>query len=96
MPAYVLVDTKLTDPEAYEEYKALARPLAEQHGAVYLARGGAMDVVEDELWQPTRLVLLQFPDMDSARAFLSSDAYQPVKAIRNANAECTTVIFEGV
>ena len=55
-----------------------------------------MDVVEDELWHPSRLVLLQFPDMESARAFMNSEAYQPVKAIRNANADCTTVIFEGI
>ncbi len=96
MPAYVLVDTKITNPDAYEEYKALARPLAEEHGGTYLARGGAMDVVEDQLWAPTRLVLLQFPDMQSARAFLDSAAYAPVKAIRHAHAQCTTVIFEGV
>jgi len=96
MAAYVVVDTKISDPQAYEEYKALARPLAEKHGGVYLARGGAMDVVEDELWRPSRIVLLRFLDMRSARAFVDSDAYAPVKAIRHANAECTMVIVEGL
>ena len=55
-----------------------------------------MDVLEDELGRPTRLVLLQFPDMESARAFVENEAYAPVKAVRNANAECTNVIFEGI
>ena len=96
MPAYILVDTKINNPEAYEEYKALARPLVEKAGGTYLARGGASDIVEDALWSPTRLVLLEFPDMQSARAFLDSPEYGPVKALRHAHADCTTVIFEGI
>jgi len=96
MTAYVIVDTKINDPEAYEGYKALARPIAEKYGAIYRARGGEMNVVENDLWTPTRLVLLEFPDMDKAREFLDSEEYAPVKAIRHANADCTTVIIDGV
>ena len=96
MSAYVIVDTKISNPEAYEEYKALARPIAEKYGAVYRARGGEMDVLENELWTPTRIVMLEFPDMQSARDFLNSEEYAPVKAIRNANAECTTIIIDGM
>ncbi len=96
MAAYVIVDTKISDPEAYEGYKALARPIAEKHGGIYRARGGDMNVVENDLWTPTRIVLLEFPDMDKAREFLDSEEYAPVKAIRHANAECTTVIIDGV
>ncbi len=96
MSAYVIVDTKISNPEAYEEYKALARPIAEKYGAVYRARGGEMDVLENELWSPTRIVMLEFPDMQSAREFLNSEEYAPVKAIRNANAECTTIIIDGM
>jgi len=96
MSAYVIVDTKINDAEAYEGYKALARPLVEKHGGIYRARGGDMDVVENELWSPTRIVMLEFPDMQSARDFVNSEEYAPVKAIRNANAECTTIIIDGM
>ncbi len=96
MSAYVIVDTKINDLEAYEGYKALARPIAEKYGAIYRARGGDMDVLENELWIPTRIVMLEFPDMQSARDFMNSEEYAPVKAIRNANAECTTVIIDGM
>jgi len=96
MSAYVLADTKITNADAYEEYKALARPLVEKHGGKYLARGGDMHVDDNDLWQPTRLVLIEFPDMDSARAFMDSDDYAPAKARRRANAESTLVIFEGI
>ena len=95
MSAYVLVDTRINDPDAYEEYKAQAKPLAEKYGGRYLVRGGELDVREDDLWSPTRLVLVEFPDMAAARAFLDSDEYAPVAAVRRANADCTTVIIDG-
>lgn len=94
MSAYVIVDTKIKNAEEYEKYKALARPIVEQYGGTYLARGGAMQVLDDELWSPTRLVLLQFPDTDAARDFFDSDEYAPVKAIRHEHADSTSVIFE--
>ncbi len=43
MPAYLVVDTKIHDHAGYEEYKALARPIVEQHGGTYLVRGGGME-----------------------------------------------------
>lgn len=96
MTAYLLVDTKIADAEGYEAYKARAKPIVEEHGGRYLARGGALDIREDDLWRPTRLVLIEFPSMDAARGFLNSEPYRPVKALRHANADCTVVLLEGL
>lgn len=96
MTAYVIVDTKIEDTEAYEEYKKQARPIAEKYGAIYRARGGEMEVCENDLWTPTRIVILEFPDMQSARDFANSEEYAPVKAIRRANAKCTLAIVDGM
>ena len=96
MSAYVIVDTKISNAEAYEEYKALARPIAEKYGAIYRARGGDMAVVENDLWSPSRVVIIEFPDMKSAKDFVDCDEYAPVKKIRHANAECTLVIVDGM
>ncbi len=95
MSAFIIVDTKVSDPEAYEEYKKLAKPIAEKFGGVYRARGGELDIRETDLWTPTRIVVVEFPDMDSARAFIDSDEYAPGKKIRHANAECTLFIVDG-
>lgn len=96
MSAFLIVDTKISNPEAYEEYKAKARPIAEKYGGVYRVRGGEMEVRETDLWTPTRIVVIEFPDMESARAFANSDEYAPVKVLRHANADCTLLIVEGV
>ncbi|MGB1147609.1 MAG: DUF1330 domain-containing protein [Alphaproteobacteria bacterium] len=94
--AYIIVDTKISDPETYEVYKSKVVPIAASYGGEYLARGGAMEIVQDELWSPTRLVLLRYPSMDQARAFLNSEEYAPVKDMRLGASEATLVIFEGV
>jgi uncharacterized protein (DUF1330 family) len=94
MPALLIVDTKISDPDAYDTYKVQAKPLAEKYGGVYRARGGDVDILEDELWSPTRMVIIEFPDMESGRQFINSEEYKPVRAIRNANSECTVVLVE--
>lgn len=95
MSAYLVVDTKINDAEVYEEYKKLAKPIAEQYGGVYRARGGTLDVRETDLWTPTRIVIIEFPDVKSAQNFVDSEEYAPVKPMRQNNAECTLFIVDG-
>ena len=92
----VLVDTKISNSENYEIYKSKAKPIAEKFGGKYLTRGGNMDIVQKDLWSPTRLVLVEFPSIDNARAFHDSKDYADVKKIRLENAESTLVILEGL
>ncbi len=95
MSAFLIVDTKIENADEYEKYKALAKPIAEKYGGVYRARGGEMDIRETDLWTPTRMVIVEFPDMASAQAFVDSDEYAPVKPLRRNNAECTLFILDG-
>jgi len=95
MSAFVIVDTKIRNPEAYEDYKKLAKPIAEKYGGVYRARGGEMDIRETSLWTPTRIVIVEFPDVKSAQTFVDSEEYAPVKLMRQSNAECTLFILDG-
>jgi len=95
MSAYIVVDTKIHDDAAYEEYKKLAKPIAEKFGGVYRVRGGSLDIIETDLWSPTRIVIVEFPDVRTARAFLDSDEYAPVKSMRHRHADCTLFIVEG-
>ncbi|WP_297912295.1 DUF1330 domain-containing protein [Thiomonas sp.] len=96
MAAYLIADTLLTDPDAYEEYKRKARPLAEKHGGEYVVRGGDMVIEESELWSPSRLVVVRFPSVEQARAFYESPEYQQALGISKRSARRTVVIVEGV
>jgi len=96
MSAYLVVDTAIENAEEYEKYKALAAPIAQKYGGVYRVRGGDMDILETDLWTPTRMVIIEFPDMQAARAFVDSDDYAPVKPLRRDNARCTLAILDGI
>ena len=51
--AYLVVDTKIKNGEAYEEYKLRAKPIVESFGGEYLARGGnttAPEKIVDTYW----------------------------------------------
>ena len=94
MSAFIIVDTMIKDHNVYEEYKKLAKPIAEKYGGVYRSRGGKIDLIENSLWTPTRIVIIEFPDAKSARAFIDSEEYAPVKPLRTENADCTLFILE--
>ena len=94
--AYVLVDTKISNKEEYEIYKAKAKPIAEKFGGRYLTRGGHLEVVQNDLWSPTRLVLVEFPSMENAKAFDNCQEYADVKKIRLEHAKSTLIILEGL
>ena len=96
MAAYLVVDTDLTNPEAYEEYKLKARPIAEKYGGEYLARGGKMNIKEMQLWSPKRLVLVKFPSFEKAEKFYDSAEYQAVLPISEKSAIRTVLILEGI
>lgn len=55
-----------------------------------------MDVLETDLWTPSRMVIIEFPDMQAARAFVDSEEYAPVKPLRRDNARCTMAILDGI
>ena len=93
--AYLIADTKIHDPEKYEAYKRLAKPIVEELGDEYIVRGGRLDMAQADLWSPARLVVIRFPNRDAALAFLSSEAYQPVKAIRLQASEATVTVVQG-
>jgi len=95
MSAFLILDSAIHDPETYEEYKKQAKPIAEKYGGAYRARGGALEIMEADLWTPTRIVIIEFPDVKSAQDFMNSDEYALVKPIREKSAQCTVFILDG-
>ena len=94
--AYIVVDVCIENVEAYERYKQEVMPIVAQFGGEYLVRGGEMDVIQDELWSPTRMVLLKFPSRAQALEFIDSAEYAPVKQMRLDNSTGSLVVLEGI
>ena len=62
---------------------------------VQLVRGGASETLEGD-WQPQRLVILEFPDRATAKAWWSSQAYAAPKALRQRSAHTELIVIDGV
>jgi uncharacterized protein (DUF1330 family) len=92
--SYVIVDIDITDPDRYAQYRELAAAAVEAAGGRYLVRGGATDVLEGDR-TPSRLVLLEFPSMEAARAWYDSPAYVDARAVREGAAHGSFIAVEG-
>ena len=95
MTAYVIVDIEVTDPEGYAEYKNLAPAAVALYGGKYIARGGKTETLEGD-WAPNRLVILEFPSSEQAKAWVNSPEYAPARAMRHQYAKSRMVVVEGL
>jgi uncharacterized protein (DUF1330 family) len=94
MPAYVIVDIDVTDPERYEQYKAATPATIAAAGGRYLVRGGELTILEGD-WQPSRLVVLEFDDLAAAEHWYESEAYQTAKQLREGGARMRMIAVQG-
>lgn len=84
----------MTDPAAYARYQSLAPAAFAAHGAVFLARGGAHEVMEGPVLD--RHVVIEFPSLDAAKACYASPEYESARACRDGAAVAHVVIVEGL
>jgi uncharacterized protein (DUF1330 family) len=95
MPAYVVVSVEVTDPEAYREYSREVLGTLEPYGGRFVVRGGAWEALEGA-WPSGRVVILQFPNVEQAKAWHASPAYQEILPIRQRNARTDfLIVVEG-
>ena len=94
MSAYVIVEVNVTDPKLYEDYKKLVPATVEKYGGRFAVRGGTVDSKEGG-WSPARLVVLEFPSMEKARAWYHSPEYAPALALRLKAANAKLILVEG-
>jgi uncharacterized protein (DUF1330 family) len=94
VPTFVVVDISIHDPATYERYKLLAPPSIGKYGGRYAVRGGVTDTLEGA-WEPQRLVILEFPSAERARAWWNSPEYAEAKAIRQSCAKTDMVLIDG-
>jgi uncharacterized protein (DUF1330 family) len=95
MPAYVIANVEVKDPARYEEYRKMVLPTIQAFGGRFLARGGKIDSLEGP-WHPNRIVIVEFPSVERARAWWSSPEYAPAKALRQQTSDGSLIVIEGV
>jgi len=95
MAAYAVVNVEITDPAGFAEYRKSVPATIAAFGGRFLARGCATEVLEGE-WIPKRLVILEFPDAATIKAWYHSVEYQQLLELRKRTAISDFVIVAGV
>jgi uncharacterized protein (DUF1330 family) len=93
--AYVIADVDVKDPVRYEDYRKMVLPTITAYGGRFLARGATVDTLEGP-WHPKRVVIVEFPSVERAKAWWASTEYAEAKALRQATSHGSLVVIEGV
>jgi len=95
VPAYVIYEAQVLDPEAYEAYKTSAAASVAAAGGRYIVRGGPVEVLEGDPPQG-RTVVVEFPTMEAALAWYHSAAYTDARRLRERAARARMYLIDGV
>src|SRR5262252_3433262 len=85
---YIYVEMTIHDPQRFKDYTALSAPAVNAAGGSYAVAGVRPEVLEGS-FAADRIVLVEFPSLERARAFYHSAAYQAAKLKRAGAADFT-------
>jgi len=94
MAAYVIYQAEVLDPVQYEKYKAKTPESIAAFGGRFIVRGGEIDVLEGEA-PLGRTVVVEFPSMQQAREWYSSDQYTAARLLREGAVRARAYIVDG-
>jgi uncharacterized protein (DUF1330 family) len=95
MTVYLISDVRARNAEALEIYRTRAATSIERHGGTYLARGSAIEVLEGD-WRPRMIIIVEFPDQETARRWYASPDYAEALAVRDEALERNLIMAHGV
>ena len=95
MPAYIVVDANVHDPEAFKAYAEKVGGTLKAHGGKPIASSTDTESLEGT-WDPARVVLLEFPDADAAKGWYNSPEYQEIIPLRQVAATDSLVLVPGL
>ena len=95
MPAYIIVEVHIHNEVEYEDYKKLTPASLLPFRGRFIVRGGETETLEG-IWQPKRIVVLEFPTKEAAKDWWASNEYAPAKALRQRTATTNMILVQGV
>ena len=95
MPAYVISEVSVRDPELMERYRELAARSIALHGGRYLVRGARPVAAEGRWAADERSVIVEFPSMEQLRTWYGSPEYARALEIRPDALERRLLFVDG-
>ncbi|MEX0301465.1 MAG: DUF1330 domain-containing protein [Leisingera sp.] len=95
MPAYMIAQIEIHDPEEYQNYLKGFMPVFERYGGRLLVTSAQEPQVIEGNWELPRAVVMEFPDADQARNWISDPDYQKLAQHRHNSARTNLILVEG-
>ena len=94
MSVYALAQLRIHDAERYGRYMSRFLPVLEQYNGVLLASDEAPRVLEGQWWDRNKVVLMEFADAASFRAWATSPEYTEIAEDRKAGADAVVLLIK--
>src|ERR1700756_2453378 len=95
MATYLISDITVRDRAAFEIYRTRAADAIHTYGGRYLARLGEVQVLEGS-WNPNMIVIVEFPNLEQARAWYGSREYAFALEMRENALSRDLILVDGV
>lgn len=93
--AYLVARIDVRDQDAFAEFRNMSGQAIAEFGGHVLVRTSQIDQREGEQDFNTAIIL-EFPDIETARRFYESDGYQAAIKVRQRAAETSLFLVEGL
>ena len=93
--AYIVGNNTILNKDGYSDYAKKVPETIKAHGGRFIARGGDTVLLDGEP-KGKRNVIIEFPSIDTAKAWYFSPEYQEIVHGRLHNAEGYLLIVEGL
>lgn len=94
MKAYLVLDLSVNDVAGFKTYIAEIPAFIAKHSGRYIVRGVEPKTIEGD-WAPERLVIIEFPEREKARAFLDDPDIQNLFKLRQAMTTSKLLLADG-
>ncbi|WP_394890456.1 DUF1330 domain-containing protein [Mesorhizobium sp. AaZ16] len=94
MPSYIVCTMSIHDPVTYRKYSDFTPPTLARYGGYFATRGEPTKTLEGAEFGE-RMVILGFPDNESAEAWYNDSEYQRLCEHRRAASKGRMVLQQG-
>jgi len=90
---FVMGEITLRNDDWVVEYVTNINAFIEKHGGKVLSRSIDVETIEGERPLPTNVILIEFPDRQSALSFFDDPDYQTLRRLRQAGSNSEFILF---
>ena len=94
MTAYIIARVEVRDWDRYRDYMKHTPRVVARYGGRFIVRGAEIHTLEGPP-ETRRVVVIEFPSLEQARAFYASEEYGAVKPLREGAGEGQFMAVDG-